>query len=159
MICQFICQFISKIYCFQFCEIYYTATKQNKCWAQRQRSRPGRAGKSLAAAEVSCGSAPAILPTPSSGGLGPRGQRRTTVRAKWPRCAMRLCPPYAPHSRGTAPRFCAPHSRGKELEWRHSSFAKIVTETTGGTNGIRFQGQRQGGALRCAAEHPAAVGD
>src|SRR5258708_20307497 len=55
--------------------------------------------------------------------------------------------------------FIAPHGRGKELEWPHTSSVKAVNQITGGTNGIRFQGQWQGGALRCPAEHPAVVGD
>src|SRR5215470_330752 len=36
----------------------------------------------------------ATLPTRSYGEVGQRGQRRTTVRANAPLCAMRLCPPY-----------------------------------------------------------------
>jgi len=58
---------------------------------------PQRVGwaKSPAAADDLVHRLRATLPTRSSGEVGRRGQRRTTVPANAPLHAMRLCPPYA----------------------------------------------------------------
>src|SRR5260370_37027827 len=93
------------------------------------------------------------------------------VAVRWAKAEVKPCQqckasasfahPTGPHGgrAQAASVFIAPHGRGKELEWRHTSSVKAVNQITGGTNGIRFQGQWQGGALRCPAEHPAVVGD
>src|SRR5215813_15364399 len=56
------------------------------------------------------------------------------------------------HNSPARPGFVAPHDRWKELEWRLNR-EKSSIETTGGNHGIRFQGQWQGGALRCTAAY------
>src|SRR5258707_12663949 len=85
-------------------------------------------------------------------------RRMTSMRNASPR-AMRLGPPCLRVREESPFGFAAPHDLKKELECRHSSFAKNRHRTIVGTNGIRFQGQRQGAPLRCTAGHPAVVAD
>src|SRR5258708_37879790 len=104
---QFVCQFISKIYCLRFCEIYYSAMKQNKYCALGNAHVAVRWAKAEVKPCQQCkASASFAHPT------GPHGGRAQAASV-----------------------FIAPHGRGKELEWRHTSSVKADNQITGGTTG------------------------